>query len=631
MDTTTRNGKVCTRVPKVSKLQRQLANPSADTSSSTPSTSTSTSTSTSSSTSAQSLPTDTDSSSAGQIGNAPSPSPPPEDPPPQPPPSPTPPAPPPSTTTATPGGDTTTADNPDPPEAATTTDSTSADSATKTSLTDSATESSSQSDSQTQNSDTQTDDAATQSQVGQPTDSSTSVTPVGDARSFATGGSQSTSSALGSETSGAGLSGGTTAAAVTGNGIGTKQTIAIAAGVVGGVVVISLLAFLIWLWRKRKARERRGTLSRPLTPDVMFRDGEKHAYSINRLSIGPTPFHEKIMAITGTKYKRIRGRFNNILDRSDSPSPSVNLDRGNSQFGPPAMAHSRDNSKTGGAFAGRGASPTRSRFVDWWGRLVDDGNFSWRLQHESAVPRPLDVASPSKAGGSPPDFLTLLNMDDNELEREAAARRRSGGAAGNQRRSVSVGGEQHFLGGLNLDFGDPFSDANAAAAPVGRARGLSVGVNNNNVSRQPSTAGTASYYYRESNVSVSTMGGGGTRRTRFRSDPFDLDRPDLLQSASSSTAALAGGSSRDSLTTSNRSSNSAGLPNTPRPAHVRDESLSSKYSSGVSSLGQWSDPGPDVGPAAARFTPSPDSALGRRDSHVRVESGGSQRSVGKAV
>ncbi|KAJ3560705.1 hypothetical protein NPX13_g9211 [Xylaria arbuscula] len=71
----------------------------------------------------------------------------------------------------------------------------------------------------------------------------------------------------------------------------------------------------------------------------------------------------------------------------------------------------------------------------------------------------------------------------------------------------------------------------------------------------------------------------------------------------------------------------------PRPSHKRTESFTSKYSSGVSSMGEWSDPGPDVGPAAGRWVPSPDSMLGRQPSMSRERDpgGGNQRNVGKAL
>ncbi|KAI0880975.1 uncharacterized protein GGS22DRAFT_173887 [Annulohypoxylon maeteangense] len=523
---------------------------------------------------------------------------------------------------------------------------------------------------QTQSTNAPTTDGAApaQSLTGQPGDSSIVTGLDGNTATLTAGATQSIgSSSVETETNGGGLS--TTQQQVTGNAITTQQTIAIAGGVVGGVIFISSLAFLIWIWRKRKMHGRRSTLLTPLSPDATFRDREKDPYLIDRSSLGPTPMSEKLWAVVGMKYKRLRGRVNDIVARSNSPSPSVNLDRGNSQFGPLDGAHSRNNSNAG--IIG-GPPTTKGRFVDWWGRLAEDGNFNWRLRHESKADaiNNESYSVPKSTGNnnaprvpSQPDFLTLLNMDDRQLEQAARVRN---SVRGSQRRSISMGNEQHFLGGLGLNFDDPFSDvnaignntakakpvvvsaannpfsdANAIAAPsavangglatyvqnVRRSRGHSV--NGGGISRQPSNAGTRmnsamNSMYRESNASISTV---GTRRNKFRSDPFDLDRPDLLSANSSFDA---------TVRESSRSSKGAPVPvpNTPRQAHVRTESFTSKYSSGVSgvsmSMSQWSDPGPDVGPAAARYTPTPDNGIARRDSDTR-RSGGSQGSVGKAL
>ncbi|KAI0893191.1 hypothetical protein F4806DRAFT_212842 [Annulohypoxylon nitens] len=510
-----------------------------------------------------------------------------------------------------------------------------------------------------------TDDAAS-AQLGQSGDTVITSGLDGNTASPTAAATQSTGpSSAETEINGGGLP--ATQQQVTGNAITTQQTIAIAAGVVGGVIVISSIAFMIWIWRKRKMQGRRSTLLTPLSPGATFRDREKDPYLIDRSSLGPTPMSEKLWAIVGMKYKNLRGKVSDIVARSNSPSPSVNLDRGNSQFGPPGGMHSRNNSNAGVI----GAPPTtKGRFVDWWGRLAEDGNFNWRLRHESkddpinnaayaAIPRSTDNNNAPRIP-SQPDFLTLLNMDDRQLEQAARGRQ---SIRGSQRRSVSMGNEQHFLGGLGLNFDDPFSDvnaignntakakpvvvsaannpfsdANAIAAPsaaaggglttyvqnVRRSRGHSV--NGGGISRQTSNAGTRmNSLYRESNASISTV---GTRRNKFRSDPFDLDRPDLL-SANSSFDATVRESSRVS-----RSSKAAPVPvpNTPKQAHVRTESFTSKYSSGVSgvsmTMSQWSDPGPDVGPAAARYTP--DNGIARRDSETR-RSGSSQGSVGKAL
>lgn len=220
-----------------------------------------------------------------------------------------------------------------------------------------------------------------------------------------------------------------------------------------------------------------------------------------------------------------------------------------------------------------------------------------------------------------PDFLTLLNMDDGELDREAQRRRIS---------RARGGSEGSGVGGLSLNFGDnpfsdanalafsnpraappvasgpnnPFSDANAIKAPpqpstyvndIRRSRnqsfgGSMAGFGNtydlqglrvaNGSSRPPSGATGAgpheSFYPRDSTTSFESF---TTKRDKFRSDPFDLEQLSESIPGSFNLAALA----------------------MPSAVHTRNISNggSSKYSSGIStgSLDEWSDPGPDVGPA----------------------------------
>ncbi|KAK1753487.1 hypothetical protein QBC47DRAFT_430155 [Echria macrotheca] len=438
-----------------------------------------------------------------------------------------------------------------------------------------------------------------------------------------------------------------------------QSTVAVAGGVIGGVVAISIAAFLIWWWRRRVIKKRRSTLLTPLDA-ANYRD-EKGGYVINRGSIGPTPVGEKIRAALGYNVKKIRGRMSQLITKKGS-APSVNLDRGNSQF-MDVNSHSR---ATSSATSDRGEVTTKDRFLDWWSRLTADMNFNWRMRQKRIDKDTISIASnddPREKGGvgSQPDFLTLLSMDERELDREAQRRR-----ASLSRKNGSTGSTDHFLGKLNLSFGndDPFSDANALAhnsakpaplivsqannpfsdrnaikpntyvADIRRSRGQSV-----STTRQPSTV-----YQRESGGS---MGDFAERRNKFRSDPFDLERPELLAGAraaknsiTSSTAGTAGSDGRGS-----RISGGVGTGDIRRPAgaHTRSGSFTSKYSSGVS-MGDWSDPGPDVGPAASRWDgPEPrasptqgwrdrlerEAAAGRGD--PRRSSGGSQKSVGKAM
>ncbi|KAK3375999.1 hypothetical protein B0T24DRAFT_523508 [Lasiosphaeria ovina] len=447
------------------------------------------------------------------------------------------------------------------------------------------------------------------------------------------------------------------------NSNAVQSTVAVAGGVIGGVVAISLLAFIIWWWRRKMTRKRRSTLLTPLDVAGSFDRDEKGAYIINRGSIGPTPMGEKFRAALGYNMKKIRTRI------AKSGSPSVNMDRGNSQFMDPIGSHSRGNSSS----TTKGAEvTTRDRFMDWWTRLTADMNFNWRLRNdknpdrESGLPA-TGVSNEKKSKlGSQPDFLTLLSMDDRELDREAQRRR-----ASVSRKNGSAGSADHFLGGLSLNFGsssdNPFSDANALAhtsaqpAPLvvsqpsnpfsdsnairdpptaavakpstyvidmRRSRGQSV---SSNTTRQPS----ALYNSRES---VGSVGSFTTHRNKFRSDPFDLERPELLAGARAA---------KNSITSSTAGTAGRGPePRRPAGARTRTDSFSSKYSSGVS-MGDWSDPGPDVGPAATRWDgpePRGSPTQGWRDrlereaaaakapgGRERRQSAGSQKSVGRAM
>ncbi|KAI1349233.1 hypothetical protein F5Y01DRAFT_189103 [Xylaria sp. FL0043] len=461
---------------------------------------------------------------------------------------------------------------------------------------------------------------------------------------------------------------------VSGGAISTQTTVAVAGGVIGGLALISFIAFLFWFWRKRLMKKRRSTLLTPLSSDVTYRGREKGTYVISRSSLGPTTIPEKVRAVVGYNYQKLRGRVNSLVTRS--PKPSVDLNRGNSQFGLPDTSESRSSSRTG--TANNGAMTTKGRFVDWWGRLTEDGNLNWKLRNDSKNGRPNNDTYTSMSGavqprrsGSQPDFLALLSTEEKEQRRGSGSNNAAGN--GSTRRSQSLGND-HFLGGLGLNFdienpfadsnamshdsakvmplavsaggtNNPFSDANAIQLPgrptnnstvggpttyvqnIRRSRGYSTSAANAQPSIGP-TAGRMLSVYRESSVSVETA---DTRRNKFRSDPFDLDKPELLAQSPGPDARGTADTERD--TRYSRQGNGRGLPNMPRPIHARNESFTSKYSSGVSSMGEWSDPGPDVGPAAGRwFTPSPDSTLGRRPtSRDKGKGGTSQQNVGKAI
>lgn len=473
------------------------------------------------------------------------------------------------------------------------------------------------------------------------------------------------------------------------NSNAVQSTVAVAGGVIGGVVAVSILAFFIWWWRRRLLRKRRSTLLTPLDIVPSFDRDEKGGYVITRGSIGPTPMTEKVKAALGQNFRKIRGHIRN------KTAPSVNLDRGPSQFIDPASAPSRMNSVSRG-----GEATAKDSLKGWWSRVMGGMSFNWRARNNKAEAdsgmNARGLQEKKTGVGSQPDFLTLLNMDNRELDREAQRRR-----ASLSRINGSGSSTDRFLGGLDLNFSsasdNPFSDANAIAHTSAKPAPLAVGNNNTSTNpfsdanaipgpslpsssattagipkpatyistirrsrgqsvggastvRQPSTA----YYTRDSVGSVATVT-TTNQRNKFRSDPFDLERPELLlsggpagmrkSSVTSSTAGTAG-----SITEVNPNPE----PRRPMGAMTRAtraESFTSKYSSGISvaSLGDWSDPGPDVGPGASggsgvgdkRVSPmqawrerverEQQAGSGNGNGSGRRTSGGSQGSVGKAM
>ncbi|KAK7943208.1 uncharacterized protein PG986_012321 [Apiospora aurea] len=393
-----------------------------------------------------------------------------------------------------------------------------------------------------------------------------------------------------------------------------------------GVAFVAIAVLIFWLVRRKLRRKRRSTLLTPLGgPENGFGNLEKRPYTFSRDSIGPTPLSEKFRATFGQSLKKIRGRVKSLVVRS--PSPSVNLDRGNSQFLDGSISVSDAGRSRS---AGRDGSPERERrFLGLFSR--SNGESGWRFgsrgkqDSEELFANTRGMKDTQRGRSSQPDFLTLLNMDDKQLAEQANIKRKT--LAGKQnRRSSSAGSAEHFLGGLGLNFRstdpfsdanamphnsaippplststdgkDPFADANALRPPtqskrigppstytdsVRRSRGQSVGG-----SRPPSSRPRTGTMYRDSGDSVESF---QTRRNKFRSDPFDLDRPELLSSSAST-------SSSQNMPPTGR------VPSTPGRAHTRASSYSSRYSSGVNTLDDFGDPGPDIGSATNRYAPA---------------------------
>lgn len=436
------------------------------------------------------------------------------------------------------------------------------------------------------------------------------------------------------------------------------------------MAVIGLIAFFIWFWRRRILRKRRSTLLTPLSADPSFGAalGEKRGpYAMARGSLGLTPRSNKVKDSLRSQLDRVRGRFDTIKrsgsirsNASHTSGRSVDMNRGNSQFMDTSpMMNGRKGSNASAMPTSRPDDMSiKERVMDIWGRFRGGQPNTPTLEDQNrndifaarglggSIKSSNSASSKTRPLTNKPDFLTLLNMDDGELDREAQRRRVS--------RTRDGGGGS--LGGLNLDLGNPFSDANAiprkqGAGPlvvpaadnpfsdtnamaeptvpkpasyisdVRRSRGMSVGTASvdleksydlhglrvvNEVSRPPSgvtgVGGNPSMYYnRDSSVSLESF---ATKRNKFRSDPFDLEPLSYVSDNPLTRPAMPDTKGRysdtDSISVAYRGS-SSGAPKLPAAAHTRNASdLSSRYTSGISdaTFDEWSDPGPDVGPGA---------------------------------
>ena len=377
-------------------------------------------------------------------------------------------------------------------------------------------------------------------------------------------------------------------------------------------------------------------------------NSEKGEYVINRGSIGPTPKSERFKASLSYNIRVLKGRLGGMLSGQAS-SRGVNMDRGNSQF---MDSSSRDNSSKG-RFAGSGAGLANG-------------------QNEKRA-----MGAPTDNHSGRPDFLTLLGMDEDELERAAQNKRASKKRRASAERSRQGGSRSRnnndYLDRLNVDLDNPFSDANTIARQSAKPAPFAVNQSNNPfsdanavrnngnnfplresrtyISDDRRSRGQTESMYRDSMQTVTTV---DTKRNRFRSDPFDLERPERLQHSQVPLPTASVSAQAIYNTPGSRVSDASrtGEIQLPRAAHQRVDSYTSKYSSGVS-LGDWAEPGPDVGASVFVWGDSGNTSSGRQQggnglatnrqkrnsdessysvaSVVSAGSAGSAGSVGKAL
>ncbi|KAL2163707.1 hypothetical protein VTH06DRAFT_5765 [Thermothelomyces fergusii] len=387
-----------------------------------------------------------------------------------------------------------------------------------------------------------------------------------------------------------------------------RSTVAVVGGVIGGVVAISVLAFFVWWVRRRAKRKRRSTLVTPLNvvPPVGRDEKRGGGYEISRGSIGPTPMAVKVKASLGYNLKRIRDYFKNRT------APSVNLDRGTSQFIDPSTTQSRTRSRV--TAAGRTAE-SRLKDDDGWASLSKTFN-----RRENDIRGESEgVPQTNKASRSQPDFLTLFSMDTGgQLDREI------------WQRQASIGHENPFSDAnatahastkpAPISTADPFTDSNVirGPAPAVPRTGASAGDPRRSHSSSSSSSSSSAYNYSASRDSTGslrsvTTAATATQRNKFLSDPFDLERAEFLGGEGSGGSAADAAGFVDKLTTRPQSPQPQPDPLLPARARTPAESFTSrysacsKYSSGVSGPSSaaiegamsWAGPGPDVGPGSA--------------------------------
>jgi hypothetical protein len=452
------------------------------------------------------------------------------------------------------------------------------------------------------------------------------------------------------------------------------STAPLVGGVLGSMAIVAILAALLFFFlKRRKAKSTSFLAPNTAIRTEFYRDeksprvarfDEKWAPDVatrtqgKQFKFAAAAFTSRVVGLGATLKAKI------IRDRS--ASPSVNLNRGNSQFlDGPIPQHSRNNSNLSRSSE---KLPARYRLANWATGLRHDLMSKMRLRQSTESVDPFATArskniSQAQLNNPQPDFSQLLGMDDRELQLESERRR------ANFEKTQS-GSSLPPLGSLGLSFSsmkDPFADPAKAPDPISnpfadpaaqsknpfsdsvstpqpsmakqntyipdvrRSRGRSVDINEDllfvgnrppstnkgePLSRYPSSIAPSRDSYRDT---VFSSFSENVRKGKGRSDPFDLERPELWQppnlgiSTPRVSTRLRGNSVSNAgtsnprlppLTTNNLRSQEPSASSQPRVVSqaggLRNSAgtYESKYSSGVSSLSAWGDPGPDLGPGS---------------------------------
>ncbi|KAM0230942.1 hypothetical protein ACHAP5_011239 [Fusarium lateritium] len=385
------------------------------------------------------------------------------------------------------------------------------------------------------------------------------------------------------------------------------STPVVVGSVVGSILGLSFLALVVfWFIKRRAMKRRRSTLLTPLDfPPSAPGSARGSApagvlgqekYEIDNNSLGPTPRSAKVAAAMSANAKKIGRRFR----QSMSESSYTNASRANSQFG----AESQNMATT--RAPGR-VSSGHGQQQGWWSRLIEESSV---VDLTEAPPM---LASGNNGRQTPPSPNPFSDLQ----------------STASPARNVSYGYNNHMSlhGSLvpqPLDpargppTDNPFADGNSALYPGPAQLAPTTYGEPVQHGRSPSVARNLTPQSTGDNLNVAPQ---DHWRGNVHSNPFDLELhgPHLpgagnFQQKPRYTAA-------SSFYSTNRQT----------VRHSRAESYTSKYTSGVSSVGEW--------PPVPAYPPVP-SIYGRYDEndylgpqrHSRSESdSGLRRQGGHAM
>ncbi|KAM5352096.1 hypothetical protein ACJ41O_004819 [Fusarium nematophilum] len=384
----------------------------------------------------------------------------------------------------------------------------------------------------------------------------------------------------------------------------TPPTPVIVGSVVGSFMGLSVLVFLLWFLRRRSTRRRRSTLltplGLPLTPEGpgsgSGSSGEK--YEIDNHSLGPTPRSTKLAAAVSVNAKK----FGRRLRLSTAGSPHVNMNRGNSQFLESTSSHSRSASM--GHYPNR-ASSSPEVHQGWWSRLIQESSAEDLAAQDMVEKGRETTRTPSPNPFSDANAMPRSNpySDANNMSRGSLVPP-----------PLAPGRQQPPQRPPRPD--DPFADSNSIA-PLGPARlPQSTYVADVQRSRGPSMYRNLTPEGPAGNTLAPPM----TRealRDNIHSNPFDLELDGRHVPSVGNIHPMP------------RYTTVSSMYSMPKRAttHSRAESFTSRYTSGVSMVGDWP-PMPNGG--AARYSAAEGYPPLR---HSRSESDGilGRQSVGQAM